>query len=144
MKPATRILIVDDEVALAEALAAQLRDEGFEVDTAHNGADALRLARSGDYDAIVSDVLMPIMDGERLYEQLLSEKPRLAPRFIFMTAYSTLMASVARRFVRSRDADLRKPFTEAQLLASLARIIPPDRWPQPPKPPTATSPPEKN
>ena len=134
MEASTRVLIVDDEIDLAETLAIQLRLRGFQVDTAHNGADALKLARACDYDAIVSDVLMPRMDGQQLYEHLTMERPRLASRLIFMTAYSTLMASVAQRFPRSREADLSKPFSEAKLLASLAKIIPSDNWPKPPKP----------
>ena len=128
----TRVLIVDDEVALADTLALQLEHEGFGVDTAHNGADALRLLRTNDYDAVVCDVLMPIMDGERLYEQVLTERPRFASRFIFMSATSTMLASATQRFVRSTSLDLHKPFSESQLLASLSRIIPPMRWPKPP------------
>jgi DNA-binding response OmpR family regulator len=129
VKPKTRILLVDDEAALTQAFAEQLRLCGFEVDTAHNGADALALARSRDYDAVVCDVLMPIMDGQQMYEQLRAYKPALTERFIFMTGMVSLMGSVSQKFMRSADADLRKPFTFTQLLGSLSKVIPRSHWP---------------
>ena len=147
MDPAPRILLVDDEIALADALAMQLRFCGFEVDTAHNGADALAMARSRAYDAVVSDILMPIMDGQEFYEKVRGYSPHLADRFIFMSAYSTMMSQVTQRFVRNASADLRKPFTLEQLLAALAKVIPPRQWPPqatatPPKPAAPAKPDE--
>jgi CheY-like chemotaxis protein len=129
-----RILLVDDEVVLADAYAQQLRFVGFTVDVAHNGADALSLARAKDYDAVVSDILMPIMDGQEFYEKLRGYKPGLADRLIFMTAYSSMMSQVTQKFVRSTHADLRKPFTFDQLLNSLSKVVPAYRWPKKPDP----------
>ncbi|TAK97947.1 MAG: response regulator transcription factor, partial [Verrucomicrobia bacterium] len=58
-----RILIVEDEPDLQRGLARALRDEGYAVDCADNGADGLFNAESTDYDAVVLDVMMPQMDG---------------------------------------------------------------------------------
>ena len=130
MELAPRILIVDDETALTEALAMQLRTCGFSVDTAHNGADALALARSRTYDAVVSDILMPIMDGQEFYDKLRGYNPGLCDHFIFMSAYGTMMSQLTRRFVRNKENDLRKPFTLNDLLTSLSKVVPAHRWPK--------------
>ena len=58
-----RVLVVDDEVALAAAIAEGLELEGFTVDVAHDGDEALWLACEGNYAAIVLDVMLPGMDG---------------------------------------------------------------------------------
>jgi CheY-like chemotaxis protein len=144
METTARILLVDDEPILADTFAELLRHSGFVVDVAHNGADALALARSKDYDAVVSDILMPIMDGQEFYEKLRAYKPGLTDRFIFMTAYSSMMSQVTQKFVRSTHADLRKPFSFDQLLNSLSKVVPSYRWPKTPAAPaTQPSAPEK-
>jgi two-component system OmpR family response regulator len=69
-----RILIVEDEADLRSALARALRDEGYAVDAADNGADGLFNAESTDYDAIVLDVMMPQMDGWEVLKRLRKSK----------------------------------------------------------------------
>jgi len=54
-----RVLVVDDEVRLAEAVARGLRAEGFDVEISHDGLDALWLAKEREYAAIVLDLLLP-------------------------------------------------------------------------------------
>jgi DNA-binding response OmpR family regulator len=68
-----RVLVVEDEVALAEAVADGLQAEGFDVDTVHDGVDGLWRAREGSYDAIVLDVLLPGMNGYRVCKTLREE-----------------------------------------------------------------------
>ena len=65
-----RILVVEDERSLAAALQRGLRAEGFAVDTSADGVDGLRLARSGDYDAVVLDVMLPGQSGYRVVQAL--------------------------------------------------------------------------
>src|ERR1043165_5570890 len=69
-----RILIVEDEPDLRSGLARALRDEGYAVDTADNGADGLFNAEGTDYDAIVLDVMMPQMDGWEVLARLRKKK----------------------------------------------------------------------
>jgi DNA-binding NtrC family response regulator len=64
------ILIVDDEPNIAYALAMLLADEGHRVHTARNGAEALALLERERVDLILSDVMMPIVDGHKLVEEL--------------------------------------------------------------------------
>ena len=72
-----RILIVDDDVALLEALpqALRLRMDGIEIDTAESAADALEAIRETDYDAIVTDIKMPGMDGLALLREIQEARP---------------------------------------------------------------------
>ena len=65
-----RVLVVDDEVRLARALARGLREEGFAVDVAHNGVDGLHQATENVYDAVVLDIMLPGLSGYRVVQEL--------------------------------------------------------------------------
>ena len=73
MLPRVRVLVVDDERALVTALERGLRAEGFAVDTSPDGVDGLARARSGDYDAVVLDVMLPGQSGYRVLQALRAE-----------------------------------------------------------------------
>jgi two-component system, cell cycle sensor histidine kinase and response regulator CckA len=73
-----KVLLVDDEQALREAIAAALGAAGFLVAEANNGFEALQLAKSsGPFDIVVSDVVMPRLGGSELVAQLATENPML-------------------------------------------------------------------
>ena len=69
-----RVLVVEDEVRLAQALRRGLGAEGFAVDVAHDGEDGLHLAREGGYDAIVLDIMLPGLSGYGSCQQLRAEQ----------------------------------------------------------------------
>ncbi len=81
-----RYLLVDDNKALAENLAEILRDEGAEVVIANQGAEALRLISSTQFDALITDMRMPVMDGAGLLKALRAVDPGLP--VLVMTAYT--------------------------------------------------------
>jgi DNA-binding response OmpR family regulator len=68
-----RVLVVDDEVRFALSVQRGLRAEGFDVDVAHDGEQGLALARSGGYDVVVLDVMIPRLSGYRVVERLRAE-----------------------------------------------------------------------
>ena len=68
-----RLLVVEDEVRLARALREGLQADGFVVDVAHTGPAGLDLARAGEYDAVVLDVMLPGLSGYRVTESLRAE-----------------------------------------------------------------------
>jgi len=68
--PNKRVLVVDDDRDVAEALADVLRDIGYAVDIASNGAVALERLQQQPYEVIVTDLRMPVLDGEGLYRAL--------------------------------------------------------------------------
>jgi len=58
-----KILVVDDEKLLVKGIKFNLENEGYQVDTGHDGSEAVELARSGSYDLILLDIMMPVLDG---------------------------------------------------------------------------------
>ena len=68
-----RVLVIEDEERLAEAVARGLKAEGFDVDVVHDGLDGLWRAREGTYGAIVLDILLPGMNGYKVCRTLREE-----------------------------------------------------------------------
>lgn len=79
------ILVVDDEPDVAAVLVEALARDGHEAHVAMNGAMALEMLARHPYDLVISDTKMPILDGERLYEELARRFPALRERVIFLT-----------------------------------------------------------
>jgi PAS domain S-box-containing protein len=80
-----RALVIDDERGIAELLAEMLTRDGFSVQIAMNGKDALAELARHSYDLILSDVRMPELDGPALLRRLQSDWPTMADRLIFVT-----------------------------------------------------------
>jgi len=83
-----RILIVEDNRAVLELFKAVLSMDGV-VKTAENGEEGLRKTREHFFDAIVSDIEMPIMDGVEFYKKAIEENPRIGAHFLFCTGFAT-------------------------------------------------------
>src|SRR5437870_13357138 len=80
------VLVVEDEGKLARAIALYLRPRGYEVRTAANGAEALDRVAEHRPDVIVSDIMMPVMDGYTLCRRLREDPSSRAIPFLFLTA----------------------------------------------------------
>jgi len=116
-----RLLVVDDEVILVELLVEFLRTVGHKADEARNGQKALELATANDYDAIVTDLKMPGLDGQGLYERLCKIKPHMARRFIFSTG--DLANPRTQAFFQAAGCPyLSKPFKLESVLTLLEQI----------------------
>lgn len=119
MKPRT-ILIVDDVPLNLKLLQSQLEAEGYVALTASNGLEALELLEREAIDTIISDILMPGMDGYRLcYEVRSSERYQQIP-FIFHTATYTSPADEKLCFDLGADKYLRKPASVRALLQAIS------------------------
>ena len=70
-----RVLVVDDEIHIVHVVAIKLRNNGYEVLSAHNGAEAFELACKHQPDIIVTDFQMPVMTGMELVEKLREHFP---------------------------------------------------------------------
>jgi signal transduction histidine kinase/ActR/RegA family two-component response regulator len=116
-----RLLVVDDEEVLVELLSDFLKSAGHTVDTARDGRKALELAKTRDYDIILSDLKMPGLDGQGLYEQLLKVKPDMAPRFIFSTG-DLANPKVQTFFQSTGSLYLSKPFKLESVLKVLDQL----------------------
>jgi len=117
-----RLLIVDDEPDLAELLADMLRPQGAAIDVACGGREALARLRAGRYDAVLTDLRMPDIDGPALYREIVRCWPELAERVIFVTG-DALSATVQGFLAESGRPLLEKPFTAADVRELLAREL---------------------
>lgn len=117
-----RLLIVDDEPNLLRAVAACLRGEGYEVDTARSGEEALVYVAQRLPDLIVSDIRMPRMDGYAFARQLRGNPRTDLIPIVFLTAKDESSERIAG--LRSGvDAYLTKPFEPDELTAVIGNIL---------------------
>jgi DNA-binding response OmpR family regulator len=115
-----RVLVVEDEVRLAEALQRGLRAEGFGVDLAYNGEDGLHLAREGGYDAVVLDVMLPKLSGYRVCQALRAEQNWVP---VLMLSAKDGEYDEADGLDVGADDYLTKPFSYVVLLARLRALL---------------------
>jgi DNA-binding NarL/FixJ family response regulator len=119
---ARRLLVVDDEAKLLRAVAATLREEGYDVATARSGSDALVHINASIPDLVVSDIRMPGMDGHQLARALRSNPRTALIPIVFLTAKDEREDRIA-GFRTGVDAYLTKPFDPEELLAVVSNIL---------------------
>lgn len=88
-----KILVVDDEPDYCEVLRMILLEEQYRVTTCSNGKEALKILEKDDYDLVVTDLMMPDMNGDELLHEIKKTKP--STEVIIMTAYGTIEKAVA-------------------------------------------------
>jgi len=115
-----RLLIVDDEVELKSALCETLGDEGYETAGATSGAEGLKALAKQDFDILLSDLMMPGMDGIQLLRKALEIDPNLVG--IIMTGQATIPSAVEAMKVGAFDY-VQKPFNLQTILPILARAM---------------------
>jgi two-component system NtrC family sensor kinase len=107
--PGTRALVVEDEQALNEAVAAALADEGFRVDRAANGEEALARLHEAHYDVVICDLKMPKVDGMMFFREVSAKMPQIARRIVFVTG--DVAGTEAERFLEESGCRwVPKPF----------------------------------
>jgi len=113
------ILIVDDEFGLAQMLRDMLHDSGFEVTLAINGRLALEILTEEKVDLVLTDMMMPVMDGAELATMMRKDHKHRDTPIIMMTSLPTAPPRPEGLF----DAVLRKPFTPELLLRTLHSFL---------------------
>ena len=133
MATRSHILLVDDETSITENLAPFLERAGFEVSTASNGKMALDLINEGEIDLVVSDVLMPIMDGRELLRSLRQED-----NWIPVILLTQVGEAFERAIALEEGADdyINKPFEPHELAARVKAVL---RRARPNTPPLAAA-----
>lgn len=113
-----RLLIIEDSVDIRENTAELLELSGFTVETASDGLEGVRLARTWNPDLVICDIMMPNLDGFGVL-QVFSSQPELASiPFIFLTA-KTDRADMRKGMEMGADDYLTKPFQEVELLRAI-------------------------
>jgi CheY-like chemotaxis protein len=116
------VLVVEDEPALAAAVAEALTDAGFSVDRAGDGEDALARIEDRPYDLVICDLKMPRMDGMAFYRAIATTSPALARRVIFVTG--DVVGTDAERFLDESGCRwLAKPFRLGDLLRVAREVL---------------------
>ena len=110
--PLHRVLVVEDDDALREAIASLLDDAGYENEQAPNGREALELLRRNDEPCLVLlDLMMPVMNGWELYEEMQQDERLATYPVLFLSAFPSSFAPT-RNF-------LGKPLDLKRLLAAI-------------------------
>ncbi|MBL8346335.1 MAG: heavy metal response regulator transcription factor [Rubrivivax sp.] len=114
-----RILVVEDEVRLADYLRKGLSESGYVVDLAHDGIDGLHFAVEGSYDLVILDVMLPGKDG---FEVLASLRSRRKTPVLMLTARDAVEDRV-KGLTEGADDYLGKPFSFSELLARVQALL---------------------
>lgn len=115
-----RILMIEDDAALCEALRPALEAAAFRVDFAHNGPDGLALLTSGAYDVCILDRMLPGLDGMEVLEKLRREG--ISTPVIFLTALGQV-SDRTQGLNNGADDYLVKPFAFEELLARIRCVL---------------------
>lgn len=118
----TRVLVVDDETLIADLVRDILEPQGFVVDTARDGAEALGKLSDHDYDALVVDMRMPGMDGRTFFSRLRETHPALCGRVVFATG-DTGSESTSRFLEATGNVVLSKPYDLRRLVDAVVAVV---------------------
>ena len=113
-----KILVIDDAEFIVESTAALLGFEGYEVITACDGVEGLKMAFEHHPDLILCDISMPNLDGYGVVEELRQHEKTLTTPFIFLTAF-TEKSNMRLGMEKGADDFLVKPYTREELLAAI-------------------------
>lgn len=120
--PRTAILVVDDEPGVAAVLVEVFSEDGYLVDIAANGEEALEKLRQRAFDVIVCDIRMPKMNGPALYRVIAQQEPCLLSRVIFLTG-DTLNLTTQAFLQQAAAPTLEKPFALGKIRELVRQIL---------------------
>ena len=115
-----RILIIDDEPTIVKGCTLSLHEEGYIVESRHNGTSGLAEALAGDYDLVLLDMKLPDIGGMEILARLNAECKDIP--VIDMTGYSTVENAVEAMKTGAFDY-IAKPFSEDELILSTAKAL---------------------
>jgi DNA-binding NtrC family response regulator len=120
MSNKTRILIIDDDENITKVEAEILEDQGYSVDIAGTGTEAIKKTQKNHYDLMLVDIKLPDMEGIEILNKIRDSTPKI--RKIMVTGYPTLQNAVA-AVNRGADAYITKPFDVEKMLAIIKEQI---------------------
>ncbi len=122
MESRPKILIVDDEVSIRRVVELKLRNSGYDVITARNGEEGLRMIYSEQPDAVVTDIHMPGMDGKTLCGRT---DPLKAERRFLTIVLTARISPDERRWIEplKDTCFMKKPFSPSKLLDQIERYL---------------------
>ncbi len=118
----SRILVVDDEEGIRHMLAEILAADGHVVEEAANGHQALERLGEARFDLVISDLIMPQLDGPGLYEEICRRDPTMADHLLFITG-DTLSASARVFLERVQRPAIEKPFVPDEVRRAVREAL---------------------
>jgi DNA-binding NtrC family response regulator len=115
-----RILVADDEEIVREVLSALLTGEGYTVDLARNGREALEKTVSSEYGAVLLDLMMPDLDGLQVLEEF--RKLKNSPATIVLTAFASIEKAIKATKLGAFDF-ITKPFKNDEILLAIKNAL---------------------
>jgi len=119
--PQRRILVVDDEPLVCDAVKMMLNFDGHVVETASNGKDALAKLAEAQFDLVITDFEMPVMKGDELAAAIKARAPN--QRVVMITAYAEMIEASGKRLT-GVDYVVSKPFLLENLREAIAKATP--------------------
>ncbi|NQX95903.1 MAG: response regulator [Erythrobacter sp.] len=116
---APRILLAEDEEAMRAYLARALNNAGYRVETVDRGTDAIPLLETEDFDLLLSDIVMPEMDGIELAQRCAEISPRT--KVMFITGFAAVSLRASREQPQAKV--LSKPFHLRDLVLEVERVF---------------------
>ena len=117
-----RVLLLEDDFQLCEALKAWFEMNDFAVTSVHRGVEGLTEVMKHDFDAIVCDMVMPMMPGDMFYLAVGKVKPHLCERFIFITGHKD-DPNIAKFLWEFCGPTFHKPLQLEDLMAAVRHIM---------------------
>ena len=114
-----RILLAEDDEAMRTYLARALHNAGFVVDAVDRGTHAIPLLETEDYDLLLSDIVMPEMDGIELAQRCAEISP--STRVMFITGFAAVTLKASRDAPKAKM--LSKPFHLKDLVSEIERLV---------------------
>lgn len=118
----TKILIVEDEVDIAEGLKARLEMEGYEADIAHDGKSGVEMAKSKRPNLIILDVMLPIANGYEACQLIKKDSSTKSIPVLMLTALPHV-EDAEKAFAAGANDFLNKPYTNERLLQKVRKLL---------------------
>lgn len=117
------ILLIDDMAGVRRAVGAMLKSSGHTVTTSDNGAEGLAMLKQRRFDLVITDMLMPAVDGSEVLAQL-NAMPKRPPVIAMSGGGAGESADMVLRVARTTaDAYIQKPFEKSELVAAVDRLL---------------------
>lgn len=120
MSSAASILILEDDTAIVDLITMHLGDHGYKTTSSQNGVEGLTLARSGSFDLIILDIMLPGLDGLSICRQIRSENSRTP--ILMLTAKSDEVDRIVGLEIGADDY-ITKPFSVRELVARVRAML---------------------
>ena len=120
MADKSRVLVVDDEEALRTVLGSELSGEGYEVNTASDGDEAISMVQNKKFDLLLLDIKMPKVDGFEVLKFVKKNFPAI--KVIMLTGFADLKNAIESKKLGAEDF-VSKPYDLVDLLTTIERVL---------------------